>query len=168
MITLGLDLGTSGMKALLLDGDVTVATATAPLTVQRPAAGWSEQHPEQWWQATERCLDQLAAEHPRVLAAVRGIGLSGQMHGATLLDAYDEVLRPCILWNDGRSAAHCAQLEAPGLELRRLAGNPAMAGFTAPKLRLAITATGCGSPNDLAKLSWTPGLLRLYGPSLST
>ena len=134
MITLGLDLGTSGMKALLLDGDVTVATATAPLTVQRPAAGWSEQHPEQWWQATARCLDQLAAEHPRVLAAVRGIGLSGQMHGATLLDAYDEVLRPCILWNDGRSAAHCAQLEAPELELRRLAGNPAMAGFTAPKL----------------------------------
>lgn len=134
MITLGLDLGTSGVKALLLDGDTTVATATAPLTVQRPAPGWSEQHPEDWWRATELCLDQLAAGHPRALAAVRGIGLSGQMHGATLLDAGHAVLRPCILWNDGRAGAQCEQLESPALELRRLTGNPAMAGFTAPKL----------------------------------
>ncbi len=134
MITLGLDLGTSGLKALLLDGDTTVATATAPLTVQRPAPGWSEQHPQDWWQATERCLDELAAKHPRTLAAVRGIGLSGQMHGATLLDADNQVLRPCMLWNDTRSGAQCAELEAPALGLRRLTGNPAMAGFTAPKL----------------------------------
>jgi xylulokinase len=134
VITLGLDLGTSGVKALLLDGDTTLATATAPLTVQRPAPGWSEQHPHDWWQATERCLDELAAAHPRALAAVRGIGLSGQMHGATLLDAGHAVLRPCILWNDGRSSAQCKQLEAPDLQLRRLTGNPAMAGFTAPKL----------------------------------
>ena len=133
-MTLGLDLGTSGLKALLLDGDSTVATATAPLAVQRPAPGWSEQHPADWWQATERCLDQLVAQHPKEVAAVRGIGLSGQMHGATLLGADDEVLRPCILWNDARSGAQCAALEAPGLGLRRLTGNPAMAGFTAPKL----------------------------------
>ena len=133
-MTLGLDLGTSGLKALLLDGDSTVATATAPLAVQRPASGWSEQHPADWWQATERCMDQLAAQHPKAVAAVRGIGLSGQMHGATLLGADDEVLRPCILWNDARSGAHCAALEAPDLGLRRLTGNPAMAGFTAPKL----------------------------------
>jgi xylulokinase len=134
VITLGLDLGTSGLKALLLDGDATVATATAPLTVQRPAPGWSEQHPADWWQATERCLDELAAQHPKTMAAVRGIGLSGQMHGATLLGAGDEVLRPCILWNDARSGAQCAELEAPAVGLRRLTGNPAMAGFTAPKL----------------------------------
>ncbi|WP_405000982.1 xylulokinase [Hydrogenophaga palleronii] len=133
-MTLGLDLGTSGIKALLLDGDTTIATATAPLTVQRPAPGWSEQHPAEWWQATERCLDELAAKHPRALAAVLGIGLSGQMHGATLLGADDEVLRPCILWNDARSGAQCAELEAPAVHLRELTGNPAMAGFTAPKL----------------------------------
>lgn len=134
MITLGLDLGTSGVKALLLDGDTTLATATAPLTVQRPAPGWSEQDPADWWRATERCLDELAATHPQALKAVRGIGLSGQMHGATLLDAGHAVLRPCILWNDARSGAQCAELEAPDLGLRRLTGNPAMAGFTAPKL----------------------------------
>lgn len=134
MITLGLDLGTSGVKALLLDGDTTLATATAPLSVQRPRPGWSEQDPQDWWRATERCLDELAAAHPRALAAVKGIGLSGQMHGATLLDAGHEVIRPCMLWNDSRSGAQCAELEAPALNLRRLTGNPAMAGFTAPKL----------------------------------
>jgi xylulokinase len=134
VITLGLDLGTSGMKALLLDGDATVATATAPLTVQRPAPGWSEQHPADWWQATERCLDELSSQHPKTVAAVRGIGLSGQMHGATLLGADDAVLRPCILWNDARSGAQCAELEASAVGLRRLTGNPAMAGFTAPKV----------------------------------
>lgn len=134
MITLGLDLGTSGVKALLLDGDNTLATATAPLTVQRPQPGWSEQDPADWWRATERCLDELTASHPSALAAVKGIGLSGQMHGATLLDAGNNVLRPCILWNDARSGAQCVELEAPALNLRRLTGNPAMAGFTAPKL----------------------------------
>lgn len=134
MITLGLDLGTSGLKALLLDGDTPLATATAPLTVQRPAPGWSEQHPADWWRATERCLDELAATHPRALAAVRGIGLSGQMHGATLLGADNEVLRPCMLWNDARSGPQCVELERPALNLRGLTGNPAMAGFTAPKL----------------------------------
>jgi xylulokinase len=134
VITLGLDLGTSGVKALLLDGDTTLATATAPLSVQRPQPGWSEQDPADWWRATERCLDELAASHPRALAAVKGIGLSGQMHGATLLDAGHEVIRPCILWNDARSGPQCAELEAPALNLRRLTGNPAMAGFTAPKL----------------------------------
>jgi xylulokinase len=134
VISLGLDLGTSGIKALLLDGEATLATATAPLTVQRPQPGWSEQHPQDWWRATERCLDELAATHPRAMAAVRGIGLSGQMHGATLLDAGHEVIRPCILWNDARSGAQCAELEVPTLNLRRITGNPAMAGFTATKL----------------------------------
>src|SRR5688572_24095693 len=108
--TLGIDLGTSGVKALLLDGDGVVGTAHAPLGVSRPRPGWSEQTPDQWWQATCACLDELAAAHPVTLRAVRAIGLSGQMHGATLLDADDRVLRPCILWDDGRSAPQCAQL----------------------------------------------------------
>ncbi|WP_288253126.1 xylulokinase [uncultured Hydrogenophaga sp.] len=134
MMTLGLDLGTSSIKALLLDGDRTVATASAPLTVQRPRPGWSEQSPQQWWSATTHCLDELATRHPRELAAVCAIGLSGQMHGATLLDANHEVLRPCILWDDGRSGRQCEALEVSAPQLRRVTGNPAMAGFTAPKL----------------------------------
>jgi xylulokinase len=134
VITLGIDLGTSAVKALLLDDGRLVATASAPLTVQRPRPGWSEQSPEQWWQATCDCLDALRAEQPRALRAVRAIGLSGQMHGATLVDAQDTVLRPCILWDDGRSAPFCAPLERAAPRLRSLTGNPAMPGFTAPKL----------------------------------
>ncbi|GJD64647.1 xylulokinase [Methylobacterium frigidaeris] len=132
---LGLDLGTSGLKAVLVDeGQAVVSSATAPLTVSRPHPGWSEQDPAQWWSALEQVLDVLKARHPAELAAVRGIGLSGQQHGAVLLDADDRVLRPCILWNDTRASAECAALEAAWPDLRRVAGNIAMPGFTAPKL----------------------------------
>jgi len=134
VITLGIDLGTSGVKALLLDDGRIVATASAPLSVQRIRPGWSEQEPDQWWRATCDCLDALKADHPRTLPAVRAIGLSGQMHGATLIDAHDAVLRPCILWDDGRSAPFCEQLEQAAPRLRALTGNLAMPGFTAPKL----------------------------------
>lgn len=132
--TLGIDLGTSGVKALLLDGERVRGTAHASLTVSRPRPGWSEQQPEDWWTATCACFDALAAEHPAALRAVRAIGLAGHMHGATLVDRDGEVLRPCILWDDGRSAAQCAQLEAAVPAMRAIAGNVAMPGFTAPKL----------------------------------
>lgn len=132
--TLGIDLGTSGVKALLLDGDDVLGSAQAPLVVSRPRPGWSEQDPEHWWDATCACLDALAVEHPKALRAVRAIGLAGQMHGATLLDAQGQVLRPCMLWDDGRSEAQCAQLEAAVPDLRAITGNAAMPGFTAPKL----------------------------------
>lgn len=131
---LGIDLGTSGVKALLLDGERVLGTSHAPLGASRPCPGWSEQAPEAWWTAACACLDALAAEHPRALRAVRAIGLAGQMHGATLLDGDGRVLRPCILWDDGRSTAQCAQLEAAVPALRAIAGNVAMPGFTAPKL----------------------------------
>ena len=133
-MTLGLDLGTSGVKALLLDDEQTVATATARLSVQRPRPGWSEQLPADWWEATVRCLDELKSLHPAPFAAVEGIGLSGQMHGLTLLDGDNTVLRPCILWDDSRSATQCVELEQSVPELRRIAGNLAMPGFSAPKL----------------------------------
>src|SRR5690606_26241706 len=87
-----------------------------------------------WWAATLGAIDKLKQSHPAELAAVKGIGLSGHMHGATLLGANDEVLRPCILWNDGRSAAECGEMEAALPNLRDLAGNIAMPGFTAPKI----------------------------------
>ena len=128
---IGLDLGTSGLKGILMTEDQAVlAEASAPLTVQRPHPGWSEQSAADWIAAAEAVLDQLA---PQGLAGVRGIGLSGQMHGATLLDAADEVLRPCILWNDTRSAEEAAELDADPM-FRRLTGNIVFPGFTAPKL----------------------------------
>jgi xylulokinase len=136
MTYLGVDIGTSGVKALLIDragkplGEAT-AKAVEPT---RPHPGWSEQNPADWWNATLEAIDKLSKAHPADMAGVRGIGLSGHMHGATLLDKDDRVLRPCILWNDGRSAAECAELEAALPSLRDIAGNIAMPGFTAPKV----------------------------------
>ncbi|GGH39810.1 xylulokinase [Cribrihabitans marinus] len=129
---LGLDLGTSGVKALLVGEDQSVVgDASADLTVARPHAGWSEQDPADWLAATRQALAALSAEHD--LSAVRGIGLSGQMHGATLLDASDRVLRPCILWNDTRAHAEAARLDSDP-QFRALTGNIVFPGFTAPKL----------------------------------
>ncbi|MBP2291499.1 xylulokinase [Azospirillum rugosum] len=132
---LGIDLGTSGVKAVLIDdSQALIAQATAPLEVHRPHPLWSEQDPEDWWTATISAIADLKSAHPQAMAAVRAIGLSGQMHGATLLDRNDRVLRPAILWNDGRSGAECAELERRAPSLRAVTGNRAMPGFTAPKL----------------------------------
>ncbi len=131
---LGLDLGTSELKALLLDGGHVVATAGAALTVQRPQPLWSEQDPAAWWSACEQVMKQLQSEQPSAMAAVTAIGLSGQMHGAVLIDAAAEVLRPAILWNDGRSEAQCEVLRQRVPTLSEITGNLAMPGFTAPKL----------------------------------
>ncbi len=132
---LGIDLGTSGIKAVLVDEtEILRASHTEALDISRPHPGWSEQAPEDWWQATLRALDAISASHPAEMAAVRGIGLSGQMHGAVLLDASGAPLRPAILWNDTRSELECRELEASFPALRQIAGNPAMPGFTAPKL----------------------------------
>lgn len=136
MTFLGIDIGTSGVKALLIDGNGKALgdASAAAIEPVRPHPGWSEQNPADWWTATLGAIDALKLSHPRELAAVKGIGLSGHMHGATLLDENDAVLRPAILWNDGRSAPECAEMEAALPGLRALAGNIAMPGFTAPKL----------------------------------
>jgi len=132
---LGIDIGTSGVKAILLDGDDRViAEANASLSVQRPRPLWSEQEPDAWWQATNDAVGALREQAPREFAALRAVGLSGQMHGATLLDVRDRPLRPAILWNDGRSAAECVALEHAVPDSRRITGNRAMPGFTAPKV----------------------------------
>jgi len=132
---LGIDLGTSSVKALLLDESGSVlAEASAPLEVSRPRPLWSEQDPETWWQAADASVRSVASRVEGGLGALRGIGLSGQMHGATLLGADDRPLRPAILWNDGRSAPQCAELEEAVPALREISGNVAMPGFTAPKL----------------------------------
>jgi xylulokinase len=136
MTYLGIDVGTSGVKAILIDragkalGEAT-AKAVEPV---RPHPGWSEQNPADWWTAVLAACDALSKSHPGDMAAVRGIGLSGHMHGATLLGKDNEVLRPCILWNDGRAAEECRAMEAALPSLRQIAGNIAMPGFTAPKI----------------------------------
>ncbi|TIX09496.1 MAG: xylulokinase [Mesorhizobium sp.] len=131
---LGLDLGTSGVKALLIDaGQTVIGSGHGSLDVSRPHPGWSEQDPAHWIAACETAIAELKAAHPKELAAVKGIGLSGQMHGATLLDAGDKVLRPCILWNDTRSHVEAAALDADP-RFRKLTGNIVFPGFTAPKL----------------------------------
>ena len=130
---IGIDLGTSGVKVALLDAQGQVAAvSSAPLQVSRPHALWSEQDPESWWLATDWAMQALAQQHS--LSEVRAIGLSGQMHGATLLDAAHQVLRPAILWNDGRSGEQCRELEHRVPESRQITGNLMMPGFTAPKL----------------------------------
>jgi xylulokinase len=130
---LGIDVGTSSVKTVLFDRDQKlIGQASRPLSVARPQPGWSEQDPEAWWAAVEGTIDTLASRHP--LKDLRGIGLSGQMHGAVCLDHDDRVIRPAILWNDGRAMAECAEFEAAFPRSRQVAGNIAMPGFTAPKL----------------------------------
>ncbi|GEO85446.1 MULTISPECIES: xylulokinase [Alphaproteobacteria] len=131
---LGLDLGTSGVKAMLIDSDQkVVAVANAALDVSRPHPGWSEQDPLDWIRTTREAVSRLKVSQGAALAAVKGIGLSGHMHGATLIDAGDQVLRPCILWNDTRSHAEAAVLDVDP-QFRAVTGNIVFPGFTAPKL----------------------------------
>jgi xylulokinase len=131
---LGIDLGTSAVKALLVDADgLAIASQSAPLAVSRPHQGWSEQDPETWWQAADMAVCQLKRTHPKELAAVTAIGLSGQMHGLTALDLAMRPLRPAILWNDTRAASQATNLDACHAEFRAIGGNAVMPGFTAPK-----------------------------------
>ena len=131
---LGLDLGTSGVKALLIDGaQQIVGSETASVSVSRPHPGWSEQDPADWIAACEEAITKLQANYPKELAATRAISFSGQMHGATLLDENGEPLRPAILWNDTRSFKEAAELDAMP-EFRAISGNIVFPGFTAPKL----------------------------------
>ncbi|QHA87190.1 xylulokinase [Serratia rhizosphaerae] len=131
---IGIDLGTSGVKAILLDeqGQL-LASHTEKLTLSRPQPLWSEQDPQAWWQAADRAMLALGRQHS--LRQVQAIGLTGQMHGAVLLDSRQQVLRPAMLWNDGRSFEQCRQLEQAVPRSRAITGNLMMPGFTAPKVQ---------------------------------
>ncbi|MBF9195008.1 xylulokinase [Microvirga terrestris] len=132
---LGIDVGTSAVKAILVDErQTTIAEADVSLPISRPQDLWSEQDPESWWQAVQTGLDHLDAKDAAALADVRAIGLSGQMHGAVLLDAANRPLRPAILWNDGRSYREAQELGTQHPALARAMGVIPMPGFTAPKL----------------------------------
>ncbi len=132
---LGLDIGTSAVKAVLVDGrQVVVAEAFAPVRSFQPRPGWFEQDPENWWSACEGAVAALRASAPKAFADVRGIGLSGQMHGAVILDAAHRPVRPAILWNDGRAIAECTALEQAVPGIAEIAGVVPMPGLMAPKL----------------------------------
>ncbi len=188
---LGIDLGTSELKALLLDDQhQVIASVGEPLTLQRPQPLWSEQHPADWWAACDRALQRLAASQPAAMAGVRAIGLSGQMHGAVLIDHQNAVLRPAILWNDGRSAAQCLELARRVPRLQQITGNLAMPGFTAPKLlwvaqhepalfaridgvllpkdwlRLQLTGQRISEMSDAAGTLWLDVAARRWSPEL--
>ena len=130
---IGLDLGTSGVRAVLVAEDgAPLVSAEAALSASHPRPGWSEQNPSDWVDASVAALRELVARAPDAVAQLRGIGLSGQMHGATLLDEAGRVLRPCLLWNDTRSHVQAARLDAMP-DFRRISGNIVFPGFTAPK-----------------------------------
>lgn len=136
--TIGVDIGTSGTKCLLIDPDGNIlAEASATYGLSMPKPLWSEQDPEDWWQATVKTI-RAVVKQARVKAAdVKAIGLSGQMHGSVFLDKGGKVLRPALLWNDGRTFEECAEItqRAGGRdELIRMVANPALTGFTAPKI----------------------------------
>jgi len=131
---LGIDIGTSAVKVVLLDdAQKEHAIAGRPLSVQRPAPGFSEQLADDWWYAVDAAVLEIAAKCPREIAAVRAIGLSGQMHGLVALDSQNTPLRPAILWNDTRASVEAAELAQAHPEFVSIGGNLVMAGFTAPK-----------------------------------
>jgi len=133
MTYLGIDLGTSGLRALLVSEEGhPIGSAERHYDVSHPHSGWSEQDPADWIAALEDAVDELRAAYPE-FAALKGIGVAGHMHGATTLDAEDRVIRPCILWNDTRSHVEAAALDAAP-DVRGLSGNIVFPGFTAPKL----------------------------------
>lgn len=176
---IGIDLGTSEVKVMIINalGEI-IAKQGSPLKALRPHARWSEQDPQSWWDATNKAMVALKESHPEVMKKVVSIGLSGQMHGAVLLDENDHVLRPCILWNDTRADLECQELMQNTSNFLDLAGNLAMPGFTAPKLlwvqkhepeifariatvllpkdylRLLLTGKKISDPSDAAGTLW--------------
>jgi xylulokinase len=164
---LGIDVGTSAVKAMIVDErQLSSAEAEIPLETSRPRELWSEQDPEAWWRAVRAAIEQLRTLAPAAFADIRGIGLSGQMHGAVLLDTHGRPLRPAILWNDGRSVQEAEELAREHPDLSRITGVLPMPGFTAPKLLWLArhepetfrSVRKVVSPKDYIRLKLTGGL----------
>ncbi|MEH6834960.1 MULTISPECIES: xylulokinase [Falsihalocynthiibacter] len=131
---LGFDLGTSGLRTILVsEGGEILGSEEAHYEVSHPHSGWSEQDPAAWIAACQKTLIALRAANPAAVTAIKGIGISGHMHGATLVDKNGDVLRPCMLWNDTRSAQEAAKMDGTD-GFRALSGNIVFPGFTAPKV----------------------------------
>jgi len=134
MTFLGVDLGTSSLKAVLVDeAQAVLAETSVAIATTRPRSGWSEQHPSAWWEALRQAVDALRASRPNEFGAVRALGLSGQMHGCVALDRTGEPVRPAILWNDSRASAECQTLQEAVPDVGQIAGIIPMPSFTAPK-----------------------------------
>lgn len=158
---LGVDLGTSSLKTLLVDGEQNiVATASAPLSVSRPSGGWSEQNSEDWITAFKQTMAALKSSHANELSVVTSIGLAGQMHGVTLLDEQDRVMRPCMLWNDTRAHQEAQTLDSHQA-FRTLSGNIVFPGFCAPKVKW-IENHEPETFNKIAKVLLPKDYLRLW------
>jgi xylulokinase len=164
IVSMGIDLGTSELKAVLLDGSgLVLAQAGVPLSIARPQPGWSEQNPEDWWRACVAVLEQLKCGSPAAYARIRCVGLSGQMHGAVLVDQHDRCIRPAILWNDARALSESEVLARSYPSFADITGSVPMAGFTAPKLLWlkthepeAFSVADCVlSPKDYLRLKFT-------------
>jgi xylulokinase len=141
---MGIDVGTTGTKALLINeaGEVAASAITEyPMYTPRPQ--WAEQNPDDWWQATVESIRRVLAERGANPDQIVGVGLTGQMHGLVLLDKNGTVLRPCIMWNDQRTGSQCAWItdKVGPKRVLQLTGNPVLPGFTAPR------SSGCGSMN---------------------
>ncbi|MGI9511139.1 MAG: xylulokinase [Geminicoccaceae bacterium] len=160
MTFLGIDLGTSGLRALLIDAEGGPIGATERhYGVAHPHAGWSEQNPADWIAALEGAVDEMRGSYP-AFADIKGIGVAGHMHGATLLDEAGDVLRPCILWNDTRAHAEAARLDAAD-QVRALSGNIVFPGFTAPKLEW-VRENEPGVFENVAKVLLPAAFLNFY------
>tara|TARA_B100000029_G_scaffold153785_1_gene149027 strand:- start:5646 stop:7127 length:1482 start_codon:yes stop_codon:yes gene_type:complete len=132
---IGIDLGTSAVKTILIDEKQnTLSSHTEKIELLNPYSGYYEQDPECWYTATIKCFNKIKSEKPKEFSAVQSLGISGQMHGATLIDKNNKVLRPCILWNDTRSINQCIEMEKSYPDIRNESGNVVMPGFTAPKI----------------------------------
>jgi xylulokinase len=137
-VYLGIDIGTSGTKTLAIDeAGAILASATVEYPLETPQPGWTQQAPEDWWQATAKTVRKVLKAGNIAKQDVKGIGLSGQMHGSVFLDEQHEVVRPALLWNDQRTHAECEEIERRAGGRKRLiemVANPALTGFTAPKI----------------------------------
>lgn len=134
---LGIDIGTSGTKTILMREDGAIAAqASQEYPLQSPHPGWSEQNPEDWWQAVCATCKRVLADSGIDASEIAGVGYSGQMHGSVFLDANGQVVRPCILWNDARTYRECEEIaeKATPEKLHEWVANPALTGFTAPKV----------------------------------
>ncbi|MBT9304890.1 xylulokinase [Pseudomonas sp. TAE6080] len=176
-VSLGIDLGTSELKALLLDdAGVVLGHTGVRLSISRPHTGWSEQNPQDWWIACVEALLVLRNAYPDAWKRIHCIGLSGQMHGAVLLDKNDQVLRPAILWDDARAAVQAGLLHQNFPDFAGIIGSLPMAGLTAPKLLWLkehepriVEALACVlSPKDYLRLKLAGVLATDYSDASGT
>ena len=159
---IGIDLGTSGVKVILIDFNQKIlSSAHFNLIVESPRDGFNEQNPEDWVKAINYCFSKILKDKPSAFQSTISIGISGHMHGATLIDKNGKVIRPCILWNDTRSHKECIEFEDQDFDVKNISGNITMPGFTAPKINW-IKKNEPENFNRISKVLLPKDYLRFY------